>query len=204
MRKTMSELGFVESMRPDDDEGDVPASDPITGFKRYYGKYRGTVLASPTGDTDKRGRLMVQVVDRDGPNITGWARPCLPWAGLNMGSLIIPPPGAKVWVEFEQGHPDKPIWVGCWWGSAAESPPVAKMTVPNMPIFALQTLAQHGLIISDTPYPPYLPAGGILIGNQAACIAIDATGVRIFGPTLQVNGDPTGAAPMAAALLVTK
>lgn len=185
-----------------DGEGGGSDADATAGTKRYYGKYRGTVL--PTPDSDRRGRLMVQVVDRDGPNVTGWARPCLPWAGMQMGSLIVPPPGAKVWVEFEQGHPDHPIWVGCWWGSASETPTVAKASVPGMPIFALQTLLQHGLIVTDTPYPPYLPAGGILIGNTTACIAIDATGVRIFGPTVQVNGDPAGAVPVAAALLVTK
>ncbi|MEK4035906.1 phage baseplate assembly protein V [Methylocystis sp. IM3] len=200
-RKTMAQLGFVDSMRPDEDE-DLPASDAMSGVKRYYGKYRGTVL--PTPDPDRRGRLMVEVADRDGPNVTGWARPCLPWAGLQMGSLIVPPPGSKVWVEFEQGLADYPIWVGCWWGSTAEAPTVAKASAPAMPIFALQTLLQHALVVTDTPYPPYLPTGGILIGNATACIAIDATGVRIFGPTVQVNGDPAGAAPAAAALLVTK
>jgi hypothetical protein len=30
------------------------------------------------------------------------------------------------------------------------------------------------------------------------------TGVRIFGPTVQVNGDPTGVAVALAALLITK
>jgi hypothetical protein len=200
-RKTMAQYGFVDSVRPDDDD-EPPASDPITGAKRYYGKYRGTVL--PVPDTDRRGRLMVEVVDRDGPNITGWARPCLPWAGMQLGSLIVPPSGAKVWVEFEQGLPDYPIWVGCWWGSPAETPTVAKTSAPLMPIFALQTLLQHGLVVTDTPYLPYLPTGGVLIGNTTACIAIDMTGVRIFGPTVQVNGDPAGAVPAAAALLVTK
>jgi hypothetical protein len=78
------------------------------------------------------------------------------------------------------------------------------MSTPLMPIFALQTLLQHAFVVTDTPYLPYLPTGGILIGNTTACIAIDATGVRIFGPTVQVNGDPGGLAPAAAALLVTK
>ncbi|HEY0299986.1 MAG TPA: hypothetical protein VGC36_01545, partial [Rhizomicrobium sp.] len=59
-------------------------------------------------------------------------------------------------------------------------------------------------VITDAPLPPYLPTGGVLIGNAVACIAIDMTGVRIFGPTVQVNGEPTGMVPAAAALLVTK
>lgn len=201
-RNTMAGMGFVDDMRTDDDEGDFPAGDNTKGIKRFYGKYRGTVLPIP--DPERRGRLMVQVSDVNGPNINNWARPCLPWAGLSMGSHIVPAPGSKVWVEFEQGNPDKPIWVGCWWGTAAETPTIAKLSVPLAPIFALETLLKHAFVITDAPLLPYLPSGGILIGNPASCIAIDMTGVRIFGLTVQFNGDPAGLAPMAAALLVTK
>jgi hypothetical protein len=201
-RDMMAGLGFVEGMRTDEDEGDFPAGDNTKGIKRYYGKYRGSVLPAP--DPERRGRLFVEVVDRDGPNITGWARPCLPWGGMAMGSHIVPPPGTKVWVEFEQGHPHYPIWVGCWWGAASETPNIAKLSAPSLPIFALESFLKHAFVVSDAPLPPYLPSGGILIGNNVACIAIDMTGVRIFGPTVQFNGDPPGLVPAACALLVTK
>ena len=32
-------------------------------------------------------------------------------------SSPIPPVGANVWVEFEGGDPDYPIWSGCFWGT---------------------------------------------------------------------------------------
>lgn len=201
-RNTMAGMGFVEDMRTDEDEGDLPDGDNTKGIKRYYGKYRGTVLPMP--DPDRRGRLFVQVSDANGPNITNWARPCLPWAGMSMGMHIVPQAGSKVWVEFEQGNPHYPIWVGCWWGTAAETPTIAKLSLPLLPIFALETLLKHAFVITDSPLLPYLPAGGILIGNPTSCIAIDMTGVRIFGPTVQFNGDPAGLVPAAAALLVTK
>lgn len=205
-RTTMAGMGFVDSMRDgdDDDGGDFPAGDNTSGIKRYYGKYRCTVLPIP--DPDRRGRLMVQAVDVNGPNITNWARPCLPWGGLAMGAYIVPLAGSKVWVEFEQGHADKPIWVGFWPGTMVETPTVAKLSpsTPALPIFALESLLKHAFVVSDAPLLPYLPSGGILIGNASAGIAIDMTGVRIYGPTVQINGDPAGLAPMTAALLVTR
>lgn len=174
-KTTMASLGYVESMS--EDESSPPAGDGLPGVRRYYGKYRGIVLPMP--DLDRRGRLMVQVSDTSGPNFSGWARPCLPWAGIGMGMLTVPPPGTKVWVEFEQGHPDYPIWVGCWWGSPLETPLVAKQSVPLAPIFALESIAKNTFIISDTPMPPFLPQGGILLRSGASYIAIEPTGIRI-------------------------
>jgi hypothetical protein len=194
--------GFVDEFRSDFDQGDTPAGDNVKGLKRYYGKYRGVVVTAL--DPEQRGRLFVRVTDINGPNITNWAVPCLPWGGLSMGSHVVPPTETNVWVEFEQGDPHFPIWVGCFWGTAIETPTIAKLSVPSAPIFALETMLKHAFVITDTPLLPYLPSGGILIGNPASCIAIDMTGVRLFGLTVQFNGDPAGLAPMAAALLVTK
>ena len=201
-RNTMAGMGFVEDMRTDEDEGDFPAGDNTKGIKRFYGKYRGTVLPIP--DPDRRGRLMVQVSDVNGPNINNWARPCLPWGGITMGAYIVPAAGSKVWVEFEQGHPDKPIWVGCWWGTVAETPTIAKLSLgtPILPIFALESLFKHGFVVTDAPFAPHLPSGGILIGNATAGIAIDVAGVRIYGPVVHINGVPGDLSGVSAALLV--
>jgi hypothetical protein len=201
-KTTMASLGYTESMR-EEDEDSVPAGDGTPGVKRYYGKYRGNVLGTP--DPDQRGRLYVQVVDRDGPNFTGWARPCFPWGGTSVGLYAVPPSGSKVWVEFEQGHPDHALWTGCWYGSTTEAPTIAKQLVPGQAVFALESQSQKlQFVITDTPLAPYLPSGGILIGTATSCIAIDSTGVRLFGPTVQFNGTPDGSAVAAAALVVTK
>jgi uncharacterized protein involved in type VI secretion and phage assembly len=39
-----------------------------------------------------------------------------------MGFFALPAAGAGVWIEFEQGDPDYPIWSGCWWTSKTELP----------------------------------------------------------------------------------
>jgi len=52
---------------------------------------------------------------------SGWALPCSPYGGKGVGFFFIPSVGSNVWMEFENGDPDYPIWVGCFWDEG-ESP----------------------------------------------------------------------------------
>lgn len=85
------------------------SGDPQT----YFGKYRGKVenVLDPMG----LGRVQVSVPDVLGGGTLAWAMPCLPGAGPKIGFFAIPPKDALVWVEFERGDPDYPIWVGGFW-----------------------------------------------------------------------------------------
>lgn len=80
---------------------------------RFFGKYRGTVVDN--ADPTQRGRIKVKVPAVLGPADV-WAMPCVPYAGAGVGLYALPEPGTGVWVEFEQGDPSFPIWVGCFWG----------------------------------------------------------------------------------------
>src|SRR6266542_1451174 len=80
----------------------------------FYGKYRGIV--TDNNDPNGLGRVRVKVQDVLGDQESGWALPALPYAGDNVGLYLIPPVDAFVWVEFEHGDPDYPIWTGCFWG----------------------------------------------------------------------------------------
>jgi uncharacterized protein involved in type VI secretion and phage assembly len=42
--------------------------------------------------------------------------PCVPYAGDSVGFFALPENGTGIWVEFEAGNPNYPIWVGCFWG----------------------------------------------------------------------------------------
>ena len=77
---------------------------------------------------------------------------------------------------------------------------MAKQSTPLAPIFALETIAKNTIIISDTPIPPLLPQGGILLRSGVSYIAIDATGIRISGmPSgVSINGTPDGNAAGSA------
>jgi uncharacterized protein involved in type VI secretion and phage assembly len=95
--------------------------------RRYYGKYRGVVADNK--DTTSRGRLQVKV-----PAVLGdtpvWALPCVPYAGDSVGFFAMPEPETGVWVEFEAGDLNYPIWVGCFWADgqidAADAVPTVK------------------------------------------------------------------------------
>jgi len=83
--------------------------------RRCYGKYRGFVVSN--NDPKRLGRLTLRIPSVLGPEvITGWAMPCLPYGGQkNQGLFCIPEVGAGVWVEFEEGDLEFPIWVGTFW-----------------------------------------------------------------------------------------
>ncbi len=143
--------------------------------EKHYGKYRGMVLNNV--DPMQIGRLQVQVPDVAGLIPSSWAMPCFPVTGKQMGMWSIPQIGTGVWVEFEQGDADYPIWSGCWFGSAAEVPAIAMLTQPPLSSFVLQTATQHVLQLSDLPGP----TGGILLKTPlGAFISInDTTGITI-------------------------
>jgi hypothetical protein len=83
---------------------------------RFYGKYRGLVLVSE--DPRKQGRIQALVPEILGTVPTNWCLPCTPYAGAGAGLFTIPVPGSGVWVEFEAGDVNRPVWTGCWWGTA--------------------------------------------------------------------------------------
>jgi hypothetical protein len=160
--------------------------------KKYYGKYRGTVVSNL--DPENRGRLTVAVTGVGGPLPSTWAMPCLPFAGPECGVFAVPPPGASVWVEFEQGDPRYPVWTGCFWETPAEVPPLAVAGAPGVQQVVLQTVLGNMLSISDTPGL----AGGITLIVGEALITVTDTGILIdngqgatidmTGPTVSING----------------
>jgi len=95
----------------------------------FYGKYRGKVENNV--DPMQLGRIQVNVPAVLGEGRMSWAMPCVPYAGSGVGFFAIPPNGANVWVEFEGGDPDYPIWSGCFWGTGEvpAQPAVAEMKV---------------------------------------------------------------------------
>jgi len=156
------------------------------GGEKYYGKYRGTVMNNV--DPMQMGRVQVIVPDAGGILPSTWAMPCVPVAGIQNGVFVIPMIGAGVWVEFEHGDLDFPVWTGGWWGSAAEVPALALASPPGLQNFVVQTTGQNTLMISDTPGP----TGGIMLkSTTGAMILINETGITISngqGATIMMTG----------------
>ncbi|WP_166298044.1 phage baseplate assembly protein V [Bradyrhizobium sp. 2S1] len=145
-------------------------------------------------DPESRGRIMAIVPDVQGLIPTTWALPCVPIAGKLMGTYLVPQIGAAVWIEFEQGDPDYPIWTGGFWGVVAEVPTLAAAGNPVSPSIVLQTGLQNSISISDLPGP----TGGIMLkSTTGAMIIVNDIGITISngkgativmtGPTVTIN-----------------
>ncbi len=102
--------------------------------QQYFGKYRGVVVNNE--DPLQLGRLKVRVpsvltcdpatADKE-DSVTDWAFPCVPSGGASeQGFFFIPDVGAHVWVEFEEGNIDHPIWVGTFWAAPGGTSEVPK------------------------------------------------------------------------------
>jgi uncharacterized protein involved in type VI secretion and phage assembly len=164
---------------------------------RFYGKYRGTVLNN--ADPDQRGRLMLTIPDVLGSIPSSWAEPCVPLAGPTgpaMGVYLVPPVGAGVWVEFEHGDPDYPVWAGCRWGSQSDLPSNATSGNPADPNIVIQSLLQHLIMVSDMA--PSTTTGGIILqSTTGAKIVVNDSGIYIdngkgasitlIGPNVTIN-----------------
>ena len=159
---------------------------------KFYGKYRGTVTVNV--DPEQRGRIMAMVPDVLGVIPSSWAMPCFPIAGKQQGTYFIPQVGAGVWIEFENGDANYPIWTGCFWGSVAEVPALALAGNAASPNIVLQSTLQNSIVISDLPGP----TGGIMLkSTTGATIIVNDTGIYIqngkgaslvmTGPTVTIN-----------------
>ncbi len=155
----------------------------------FYGKYRGIV--TDINDPLMIGRIRAKVPDVMGDDESGWAMPCAPFSGKSMGFFALPATGAGVWMEFEHGDPDYPIWSGCWWGSVAEMPPI--LLTPPYKKMMIKTEGGTTVILDDTP-----GTGGITLetsGGQKIVmnsISIEITNgqgasIKFTGPQVSIN-----------------
>jgi hypothetical protein len=164
-------------------------------MKQFFGKYRGTVQNNM--DPQMMGRVQVSVPAVLGDGQLSWAMPCAPYGGAGVGFFAVPPVGANIWVEFEGGDPDYPIWSGCFWG-LGEAP--AQPAVPFIKVLQTDGIM---LKLDDTPgaggltlevNPPVVPmplkiactTSGIEISHGAQKIVLSATSVSVNNVALEV------------------
>jgi hypothetical protein len=164
-------------------------------MSQFFGKYRGKVENNI--DPLLLGRVQVSVPAVLGDGRLSWAMPCAPYAGAGVGLFAVPPVGANIWVEFEAGDPDYPIWSGCFWG-VGEAP--ATPAIPQMKVFKTDGIT---LTLSDLPGaggftlevgPPVVPlplklvfnAAGIEVTNGAASVKLSPVSVSLNNGALEV------------------
>src|SRR5271165_4106392 len=132
---------------------------------RFFGKYRGVVV-----DVDAATmRVKASVPAVLAQQTSGWARPCVPFAGPNMGFAYLPDVGAGVWIEFEGGDVSFPIWVGGYWHDG-EQPSDATTSVR-----AIVTKAGQKILLD-------VDGGTITIEDQNGnTVKLDSSGVSLTG-----------------------
>lgn len=159
---------------------------------KYLGKFEATVINNV--DPMQLGRIQVQTPEASGISLSSWATPSFPFAGKQMGAYMIPQVGSSVWIEFQGGDLDKPIWTGSFFGSAAEVPALALAGIPASPNIVFQSAAQNTIMISDLAGP----TGGIMLkSTTGASIIVNDTGIYIqngkgasivlTGPSVNIN-----------------
>jgi uncharacterized protein involved in type VI secretion and phage assembly len=137
----------------------------------FYGKYRGVV--TDTLDPLRLGRIRAKVPDVLGREECGWALPCAPFGGSGTGLFCLPKQGAPVWIEFEHGDPDYPIWVGVFWTNPADRPPALLAPTPFQQVI-LRSEAGNQITLDDSP------SGGITLKTALGqSVTLSATGVVI-------------------------
>ena len=161
----------------------------------HYGKYRGSVVNNI--DPLNIGRLQIRCPAVLGDSVMAWAMPCSPYAGDGEGLFLIPPRDANLWIEFEAGDPDKPIWSGGFWtvGQTPALPalPTTKILKTGSTTLTLDDLPGAGGItlevaqpVAPVPVKIVLNAQGIEISCGGASVKLDLVKVTVNDGALEV------------------
>jgi len=158
--------------------------------QKFYGKYKGKI--TDNRDPLMQGRVRAKVPAVFGDEDTGWALPSVPYAGNGVGFFFIPPVDANVWMEFEGGNTDSPIWTGCFWGTA-EAPalpaiPDTKIIKTDTATIKLDDLPGVGGITIETTsgLKIVMNVSGIEISNGAGNIKVTAASVSVNNGALEI------------------
>lgn len=161
-----------------------------------YGKYRGKVV-DPI-DPLQLGRLLALV-----PAISeiplSWAMPATPYAGAGVGFFAIPPVGANVWIEFEGGDVNYPVWSGCFWGEgqvpaepAVPTTIMLKTTLGELSINNLDAELKLSLTAPDGLMSLVMNTTGIKLSLNEVSITITQEAITLSHAPSTVEVTPEG------------
>jgi hypothetical protein len=155
----------------------------MSSGQRYYGKFRGTVENNV--DLGMKGRVTAMVTV-GGTVMHVVAEACTPYPGF----YAIPPVGAGVWIEFEEGNLNKPIWTGCWWKEGEVMAMLSPDLPPPDPATAPQTVV---LSVASAGFPGAIPTARLKLNALTGTATLE-TVMPPATPALptQINISPIG------------
>lgn len=148
----------------------------------YYGKYRGIV--TDVDDPDNQCRIRATVPAVLGEHPCGWALPAAPFAGDGHGMVMLPAVGSGVWIEFEAGNLDNPIWTGAWWAAGQRPDPQGA----QVRVWASEK--GHKLILDDEADEVRLVHGSgaeIRLAGSELVISIGSCEIKLTGTEISLN-----------------
>jgi uncharacterized protein involved in type VI secretion and phage assembly len=154
---------------------------------RFYGKYRGIVSDVDPGTMRVKALVPAVLGDTE----TGWAMPCVPYAGPQTGFAFLPAVGSGVWIEFEGGDVSYPIWVGGYWRTG-EFPQGAGKNVRVIVTTTELTLTfdddQSQIVLSDKSGNKVTMArSGLTLANGSQSVAVTSSSVSVNNDALKVQ-----------------
>ena len=151
--------------------------------QQFLGKYRGKVV-NPV-DPMELGRIIALVPAVSEIPLT-WALPSVPYAGPDVGFFAVPPPGANVWIEFEGGDPNFPIWSGCFWGEgqvpaepAVPTTIMLKTTLGSISINNLEAELKLELIAPDGLMSMTMSPAGVNLSLNEVTISMTMEAITL-------------------------
>ncbi|MGO8855505.1 MAG: phage baseplate assembly protein V [Steroidobacteraceae bacterium] len=153
---------------------------------RFYGKYRGSVTDV---DADTM-RIKASVPSVLPGATTGWCMACVPYAGPDVGVVMLPEVGSGVWIEFEGGDVSYPIWVGCYWRSTevpSEASATVKSIITQAGSVALDDDAGSITLTDAQQNTVVLDSDGVTSTSGSSTVAIGADGVSVNDGALEVT-----------------
>ncbi|MEO7336564.1 MAG: phage baseplate assembly protein V [Caldimonas sp.] len=155
----------------------------------YYGKYRGIV--ADVADPENRCRIRATVPGLLDGEDTGWAMPVLPFAGDGHGMVMLPAVGSGVWIEFEAGHLDMPLWSGGWFANDQRPDPqgekVRVIVSENGHRIVLDDAADEVRISHGSGAEIKLTGSGIELSFQACKVEISGTSISLNNGLIKVG-----------------
>jgi Type VI secretion system/phage-baseplate injector OB domain len=155
----------------------------------YFGKYRGKV--EDNADPDKLGRVRVSVPAILGEGKQTWAMPCSPYAGKSLGLFALPPIGTNIWVEFEAGNLNCPIWSGCFWveKEVPVDPAEEKVKIfktDGIEIKFSDASKKGGLTIDVGP-PSVSKRGKMIFSSEGIEISFDNSTIKLMSKGIEIK-----------------
>lgn len=150
---------------------------------QFFGKYRGSV--TNVSDPKKMGRLKAKVPFVYGDEQdSNWCIPVTPFAGSGHGLYLMPEVDDTVWIEFENGDIDLPLWTGSWWRDG-------DLPDPNGPAQRVLTSASGMQVILDDDAKELglkHPGGAeITLSDSTITLKIGSTKIELSSSGVSIN-----------------